>query len=74
MKPIGHLWWSTTTDSVYGLVSKSRQAISWANVDPDLCRHIAFLSHNKLEVVFEDTTPNEYRKAYYDLYNYGNGS
>ena len=30
--------------------------------------------HFELEVVFEDTTPNEYRKAYYDLYNYGNGS
>ena len=25
-----------------------RQAIIWANVDPDLCRHMASLSHNEL--------------------------
>ena len=25
-----------------------QQAITWANVDPDLCRHMASLGHNEL--------------------------
>ena len=28
-----------------------QQTITWANVDPDLCRHIASLDHNKLNEI-----------------------
>ena len=27
-----------------------QQAITWANVDPDLCRHMALLGHNELKI------------------------
>ena len=29
-----------------------QQAITWANVDPDLCRHMVSLGHNELTVIF----------------------
>ena len=31
------------------LLMISQQAIAWANVDPDLCRHIVPLGHNVLK-------------------------
>ena len=27
-----------------------QQAITWANVDPDICRHMASLGHNELKM------------------------
>ena len=30
-----------------------RQAITWAKVDPDLCRHMALLGHNELSCIFD---------------------
>ena len=29
-----------------------QQAITWANVDPDLCRHMASLGQNELRYLF----------------------
>ena len=28
-----------------------QQAITWANVDPDPCRHMASLGHNELKII-----------------------
>ena len=33
----------------------TEQAITWANVDPDLCRHMASLGHNELTTMIERT-------------------
>ena len=33
---------------MYWLAAIRHQAITWANVDPDLCRHMASLAHNDL--------------------------
>ena len=35
-------WW---------LVAWRQQAITWANVDPDLCHHMAALNHNALKKI-----------------------
>ena len=43
-------WWSVNR----------QQAITWANVDPDLCRHMASLGHNELM----NTTATE---CYHDI-------
>ena len=32
-----------------------QQAITWANVDPDLCRHLASLGHNELSHAFSSS-------------------
>ena len=36
------------TDSDNRLGAIRQQSINWTNVDPDLCRHMASLSHNEL--------------------------
>ena len=36
------------TGPVNGLVPSGKQAITWAYVDPDLCRRMASLGHNEL--------------------------
>ena len=36
----------------YGAVGQ--QAITWTNIDPDLCRHMASLGHNELTHVVKD--------------------
>ena len=33
------------------LLTVRQQAITWANIDPDLCRHMASLDHNELSIV-----------------------
>ena len=38
----------TNIGSDNGLVPSDNKAIIWANVDPDLCRHMASLGHNEL--------------------------
>ena len=35
------LWWKVNTGQITVLVPSRQQAITWANVDPDLCRHMA---------------------------------
>ena len=52
MNVIGLHWWSVNIGSGNGLVPSGnncqQQAITWANVDPDLCRHMVSLGHNEL--------------------------
>ena len=38
---------STLVQVMLGAIRQ--QAITWANVDPDLCRHVASLGHNELK-------------------------
>ena len=33
---------------------RQAQAITWANVDPDLCRQLASLAHNELTYIWHD--------------------
>ena len=46
----GSNWQYVITGSDNGLATNRRQAITWANVDPDLCRHSASLGHNELKL------------------------
>ena len=41
-------WRQVNVDSGNDLVPPRQQAIIWANVDPDLCRHMVSRGHNKL--------------------------
>ena len=43
-----HWWWVNIGSGNIGLVPSGNKAITWANVDPDLCRHIASLGLNEL--------------------------
>ena len=47
MNVTGSYWWWVNIGSGNGLVPS---AITWANVDPDLCRHMAALGHNDLKI------------------------
>ena len=40
-------WSQADTGSGNGLSVVRQQAITWANVDPDLCRHMALLGNNE---------------------------
>ena len=44
MNVTGLYWWEVNIGSGNGLV----QANTWANVDPDLCRHMVSPGHNEL--------------------------
>ena len=35
-----------------GFGTAVQQAFTWANIDPDLCRHMAALGHKELKCVF----------------------
>ena len=37
-----------------GLGAVRQQAVAWANVDPDLCRHMALLGYNELTLASVD--------------------
>ena len=41
--PQNTLWWLTAI---------RQQAITWANVDPELCHHMVLLGHNELNIQF----------------------
>ena len=53
-----HWWWVNIFSGNIRLGALRQQAITWANVDPDLCRHMASLVHNELKsshcISFED--------------------
>ena len=34
------------------IVAVSLEAITWGNVDPDLCNHMASLGHNEIKAIF----------------------
>ena len=54
MNVTGSYWWSVNIGSGNGLVpSGNKPLLSWANGDPDLCRHMVSLGHNVLNLVYD---------------------
>ena len=41
-------WWLVDIGSGSGLVLSGNKAITWSNVDTDLCRHMVSPDHNEL--------------------------
>ena len=48
MNVTGLYLWSVNISSGNGLSAIRQQAIIWANVDPDFCRHVVSLDQNEL--------------------------
>ena len=55
MNATEHLWWQVNIDSANGPDAVRQQAISLANVGPDLCHHMASPSNNELK--YSTSTP-----------------
>ena len=46
----GPYWWQVIIGWGHWLGAFKQQAITWANVDPDVCCHMVSLGHNELNL------------------------